>query len=1132
MATILIVDDHILNREFLITLLGYGGHRLLEARDGIEGLASMRAEQPDLVIVDVLMPNMDGYEFVIQMQSEQGIALTPVIFYTATYREREATAIAQACGVHWVLPKPSDPGVILKAVHEALGLPMHIADYLPATITANDHIGFARVDNQLVDYLVELENSRHQIARLVQDDASLLQEANEIREVAQRLSASLASLQAVSLRLTSLIELGIELATERDPVRLLEASCRVACRICSAHSVVVAMVDPASTLPRHLACRGIADAVKTKLLVTPLSGTLAGLMEAGALVCLSGLSGPPQEAGLPDWHSPVYSFLGIAVASRDRVHGWMYLLDKVGADSFSEVDQQGATTVAAQLAVSYENLQLADQTQSNHQLLTIEVTQRIEAEERLGASLRARTVMARCNQAMVRAVDESSMLDQMCRAVVEIGDYPMAWIAYVGPDGELLPMAQAGAADIKMHFFPSNWARAEQGWTPAATALRTGVTGMVSDVLAVLPLQAWQKKARARGYRCAMSLPLVDGNKAFGVFTICAGIAHAFDASQVDMFEELARDITYGLIHLRNKNARVDAERSLKDSEDNLSEILASIDNVVWSHSGEKLLYLNPVVEQIYGRLAEEFFSDPKLWFMVIHPDDVMRVRNRRAKLLESGNLTQEYRILRPDGTIRWIEDRSKAVRDAKGKVLRFDGVEIDITGRKEDEARFVHMANHDALTGLANRNLLSDRLTQAMMQARRCNQLLAVLFLDLDHFKEVNDSGGHLLGDALLQAVALRLCETIRDNDTVARQGGDEFILLLANLHTQDEVVLVVDKILSAFAAPFLVEGKKLFISISAGVTVFPNDSDDMATLLRNADYAMYGAKAQDGTSVQYYSREMGVRSIERAGLESRLRSALDRREFIVHYQPKVNIDTECIIGTEALIRWPQADGSMVSPGIFIPVAEEIGQITQIGEWVLHTACAQNKAWQDAGLPRISVAVNLSARQFMQPGLLESVRRALGESGLEAHYLELELTESMMMNNAEHFITTLHALKSIGVQLSIDDFGTGYSSLSYLKRFPIDRLKIDQSFIRDIVTDAGDATITRAVIALGHSLNLKVIAEGVETAEQLAFLRVNRCDEIQGYFFSRPVAAGVLAELLEKSRTQVVGNDSGRWMQ
>ena len=1116
MATILIVDDHVLNREFLTTLLGYGGHRLLEARDGLEGLTVMRAERPDLVIVDILMPNMDGYEFVTQMHNEPEIAHTPAIFYTATYREREATVMAQACNVRWVLPKPSEPGVILKTVHEALGLPMLIADYLPAMITPTDRIGFARIDNQLVDYLVDLEVSSNLIVKLAQEEAGLLREANEIRQVAQRLSVSMASLQAVSLRLTSLIELGIELAAERDPVRLLEAGCRVAFNICMARSVVVAMYAPDTAIPRHFVCRGIDDAVKSRLSLMPASGALAALLAGGPVVRLSGLSGNPHESGLPAWHSPVHSFLGVPVASRVRVHGWIYLVDKLGGASFSEVDQQVAATVAAQLAVSYENLQLYEQIQSHHHLLTAEMAQRIQAQESLGASLRARTVMARCNQVMVRAVDESGMLDQMCQTVVEAGAYRMAWIAYAGPDGDLVPVAQAGAHDVVLKYFPSDWIRDEQGWTPAATALRTGMTGIVGDVLAILPLQAWQEQARTRGYRCAISMPLRDEGTVFGVFTICASHAHAFDAGQIAMFEELADDIAYGVIHLRNKDGRADAERSLLATEEKLSKILESIDNVVWSHSGTHLLYLSPIVEQVYGRPIEAFFADPKLWFTVIHPDDASRVRNRRGKLLDGGSITQEFRIVRPDGSIRWIEDRAKAVRDISGAVVRFDGVETDITGRKEYEARFVHMANHDALTGLANRNLLSDRLAQAMLQARRTGGVLAVLFMDLDRFKEINDSGGHSLGDGLLKAVAARLRDTIRDNDTVARQGGDEFIVLLANLHTQAEVAIVVDKILAAFVAPFMVNEQKLFISVSVGVTIFPDDSDDMQALLRNADTAMYRAKAEDGISVQYYSKEMGVRSDERTDLEGRLRKAVDNHEFAVYYQPKVHIDTEHIIGTEALIRWPQADGTMISPALFIPVAEEIGLITQIGEWVLRTACAQNKAWQDAGLPRISVAVNLSARQFMQPGLLESVNRALLESGLDACYLELELTESMMMNSAEHFITTLHALKKLGVQLSIDDFGTGYSSLSYLKRFPIDRLKIDQSFIRDIVTDPGDATITRAVIALGHSLNLKVIAEGVETAEQLAFLRANHCDEIQGYYFSRPVAAVLLAGLLE----------------
>ncbi|MFT5962446.1 MAG: CheY-like chemotaxis protein/transcriptional regulator with GAF, ATPase, and Fis domain, partial [Burkholderiaceae bacterium] len=619
MATILIVDDHILNREFLITLLGYGGHRLLEARDGLEGLTSMRAEHPDLVIVDVMMPNMDGYEFVIQMQSEPDIAAIPVIFYTAAFQERKASTMAQACHVRWILPKPTEPGVILNTVYEALGLPLRHTDSVPASFTINDRIDFARVDNQMVDYLVDLENSSHLITRLVQDDVSLLVEANEIRQVAQRLSSSLANLQAVSLRLTSLIELGIELATERNPEQLLKAGCRVAGGMCAARSAVVAMFEPGSSTPRHLICRGINDAVRAQLILEPISGTLAQLINGSAPIRLSDLSGNPQEAGLPDWHSPVHSFLGVAVVSRDRVHGYLYLLDKLGGGGFSEVDQQGAATVAAQLAVSYENLQLYEQIESQHQLLSAQIAQRIEAENSLGASLRVRTVMARCNQAMVRATDESDMLAQMCQAVVELGAYRMAWIAYVGPDGELLPVAQAGAHDIKFNYFPSSWVRDEQGWTPATTALRTGAAGMVSDVMAILPLQVWQEKASASGYRCAMSLPLKDGNEVFGVFTICASEAQAFGTSQIAMFTELTSDIAYGVIHLRNKDGRATAERSLLASEEKLSKILESIDNVVWSHSGSHLLYLSPIVEQVYGRRAREFFNDPKLWFKVIH---------------------------------------------------------------------------------------------------------------------------------------------------------------------------------------------------------------------------------------------------------------------------------------------------------------------------------------------------------------------------------------------------------------------------------------------------------------------------------------------------------------------------------
>jgi EAL domain-containing protein (putative c-di-GMP-specific phosphodiesterase class I) len=348
-----------------------------------------------------------------------------------------------------------------------------------------------------------------------------------------------------------------------------------------------------------------------------------------------------------------------------------------------------------------------------------------------------------------------------------------------------------------------------------------------------------------------------------------------------------------------------------------------------------------------------------------------------------------------------------------------------------------------------------------------------------------------------------------------VARQGGDEFIILLTGIHRPQDVSAVAYKIFEAFSTPFFVRGRELFVTTSIGATIFPEDGEDMQALLRNADTAMYRAKEEHGNAFQFYSREMSIRALERAELESALRRALERKEFELFYQPKVDGRSGRIIGAEALIRWHHPEMGLVSPTRFIPMAEEIGLIVPIGDWVLHTACSQIKAWQIDGLPEICVSVNLSARQFRQERLVESVAETLRGFQLDAKCLELELTETMVMNSAEIFITKLRELQDLGVQLSIDDFGTGYSSLSYLKRFPLHHLKIDQSFVRDIATDEDDAAITSTVISLGHSLDLKVIAEGVETEEQVAFLRKHHCDEMQGYYFSKPVPAREFASLL-----------------
>jgi diguanylate cyclase (GGDEF)-like protein len=439
---------------------------------------------------------------------------------------------------------------------------------------------------------------------------------------------------------------------------------------------------------------------------------------------------------------------------------------------------------------------------------------------------------------------------------------------------------------------------------------------------------------------------------------------------------------------------------------------------------------------------------------------------------------------------------------------------------RKRYQLQIEHQANYDALTGLPNRTLLHDRLRQAVF-AQRHVRAIAVVFIDLDHFKFVNDSLGHGAGDELLKQMSERLRSVLRDGDTVARLGGDEFVLILNDQNNEEIVFRAMQRIVARINEPILIEGKELYVTCSAGISLHPQDGPDVDTLLKNADVAMYRAKEAGRNNFQFFTAEMNQIVNERLQLEHSLRRALERREFLLHYQQKVNLKTGAIVGSEALLRWLNPEWGLVRPARFVPLAEETGLIVQIGEWVVEEACRQNVSWQKAGLDPGVVSVNLSARQFRQQGLVRAVSRILAATGLDPSALEMEITESMVMHNAEAAIAILQGLKSLGVTLSVDDFGTGYSSLSYLKDLPIDTLKIDRSFVRDIraAGDPGEGVLAQAIISLGHALDLKVIAEGVETDDQVRFLTKHRCDEVQGFYYGEPMAPDDFGALLAKNR-------------
>lgn len=492
-------------------------------------------------------------------------------------------------------------------------------------------------------------------------------------------------------------------------------------------------------------------------------------------------------------------------------------------------------------------------------------------------------------------------------------------------------------------------------------------------------------------------------------------------------------------------------------------------------------------------------------------------IREGEAHARERVATLRERIIRATDAAQAASEDHLQLMQDVNAQLVT-SGIEaLEMAQQLETaKAQLEHLAHHDTLTGLPNRMLLQDRLSHAVELACRQGRQFAMLFMDLDRFKHINDSLGHSVGDQLLRSVAIRLMHCARQSDTVSRQGGDEFVVLLSNIKRAEDAAISAQKILAALSTPHLIGELKLQISVSIGISVYPDDGQDAETLIKNADSAMYHAKENGRNNYKFFEQEMNVRAVQRQSIEAGLRGALDRQELVLHYQPKINLHSNIIVGVEALIRWQHPERGLMFPQQFLSVAEDCGLILPIGRWVLREACLQARAWAQAGLPRLTVAVNTSALEFNAPDFLESIRATLKDTCLEPHYLEFELTESVLMRDAEFANSVLRALRDLGVKLAIDDFGTGYSSLSYLRQFPIDTLKIDKSFVNRITSSMDDATIVSAVINMAKSLKLRVIAEGVETPEQCTFLLAQDCDEGQGYYFGHPVPAGTLATLLQ----------------
>jgi diguanylate cyclase (GGDEF)-like protein/PAS domain S-box-containing protein len=577
----------------------------------------------------------------------------------------------------------------------------------------------------------------------------------------------------------------------------------------------------------------------------------------------------------------------------------------------------------------------------------------------------------------------------------------------------------------------------------------------------------------------------------------------------------------------RDNSRRGLAEDALFLEKERAQVTLDSIgDAVVCTDISGKITFLNLVAEKMTGWFWRDAVGRPgpdvlRILDATRHepsPDPMgMAVGQDRTVHLPANCI-----LVRRDGFEFPIEDSVSPIHDRQGQVTGAVIVFRDVSAARALALQMTHSAEHDFLTGLPNRMLLNDRVSQAIVVASRHMTKVAVLFLDLDGFKHINDSLGHPIGDRLLQSIAKRLVDCGRSSDTVSRQGGDEFVVLLSEVEQSIDAATAARKMLKAVAEPHWIDQHELHVSTSIGVSVFPDDGLDAETLIKHADTAMYQAKDGGHQSFRFFKPDMNVKAVERQAIEESLRHALARQEFALHYQPKINLMTGEISGAEALLRWTHPTRGVVAPAQFIPVAEDCGLILPIGNWVLREACNQARSWQNAGLTLPSIAVNVSSMEFRDDNFLQGLFAILKETGLDPKCLELELTESVLMKRADATELIFNALRSAGVQLAIDDFGTGYSSLSYLKKFPVNAIKIDQSFIRQI-TSPDEATIVTAIIRMGRTLKLRVIAEGVETVEELTFLQAHQCDEAQGYYFSRPVPAEQFAKLLETGISETV---------
>jgi len=945
MANILVVDDNATNRRLLTVLLKHEGHATLEAVDGSDGLAAAQATRPQLVISDILMPSMDGYEFVRRLRRDPELGAIPVIFYTAHYHEREARALAQSCGVARVLVKPCPVAEILAAVEGSLtGTPV---------VSVNP----------------------------IEEDF----DREHLRLVTNKLSEKAQALQVGNARLEALAELNVQLASERDPCSLVEKVCRGARNLLGARSAVLAVAEKGAPEALRFSTCGIdfkgADPPRPKL----DAGLLGWVLAQQRTLRQSADSGELLDTGLPPAYPDAQSFLAAPVMSPLRAHGWICLLDKIGASGFDATDERVLSILGAQVGRIYENSSLYHEAEQHAAQLAVEIEERKIAGRKIQQLNRIYALLSAINSLIVRVSDRSELLREACRLAVEEGKFRLAWCGWCDGGTELRVVASAGGTtDLLQHGLIRLDGPEGQDML-LTSAWRTREPQVCNDIAAEPGRVISRAELLARGFRAIAVLPFELEGKFVGCLNLLADERNFFDDAELLLLSQLAGDISFALDHI-------------------------------------------------------------------------------------------------------------------------------------EKSERLNYLAYYDAVTGLANRTLFIERLALQVATAAREEQRLALVIEYVERFDAINDSLGRPAGEELVRQLGERFVKCVGDATAVARIGPDRFAAILFHLDEEGAVARAIEDWRRHWlGTPFRVHGQEITLTARAGAAVFPGDGRDGATLLKNAEAAVNQAR-DTGDTHMFYTHGLAEGIAERLGLESSMRGALEREEFVLHYQPKVDLITRRVMGVEALIRWQNPELGLLSPDKFIPIMEENGMIADVGAWALRRAVQDRALWNERGLSAPRVAVNVSTVQIRREGFVRSVTEVLRLAGRDPG-IDIEITESVIMDNVADNIQKLVAIRAMGVGIALDDFGTGYSSLGYLAKLPVETLKIDRSFIATMADDSGAMTLVSTIISLAHGLKLNTVAEGVETEAQAKLLGMLRCDQIQGYLVSEPLAFDAMTAYLSRTR-------------